>query len=197
MSSINDSVCNCFVKIYTLTDIHHCFFFSAISWPKLLISKSAQRGGRVPFAFFRAEGLSGGAGAFAVRARGAGTGNVRAGARSGAFGGAGRGGGAAGGRLCSGGPRRSAARGGGGGARGGGSSENFDARRGARVDAGDRCARAGAGAGASENFDRGARAGAGAGASENFDARGLDASGAAEDRGDRDAARLTAVAGRR
>ena len=56
---------------------------------------------------------------------------------------------------------------------------NFDARRGARVDAGGR------------------GAGAGAGASENFEARGLDTSGAAEDRGDREAARLTAVAGRR
>ena len=154
MSSINDSVCNFFVKIYTLTDIHHCFFFSAISWPKLLISKSAQRGGRVPFAFFRAEGLSGGAGAFAVRARGAGTGNVRAGARSGAFGGAGRGGGAAGGRLCSGGPRRSAAR-------GGGASENFDARRGARV--------VGAGADASENLEARRCAGAGAGAAARFE----------------------------
>ena len=87
---------------HSLTYIHHCFFFSAISWPKLLISKSAQRGGRVPFAFFRAEGLGAEAGAFVVRARGAGTGTVRAGARSGAFGGAGGGGGAAGGRLCSG-----------------------------------------------------------------------------------------------
>ncbi len=199
---------NCLLKNYTLTDIHHCFFFSAISWPKLLISKSAQRGGRVPFAFFRAEGLGAGAGTFAVRARGAGTGTgtgtVRGGGRSGAFGGAGGGGGAAGGRLCSGafrggtgraragdagGPRRSGARGGGGGARGGGASENFDARRGARV--------VGAGAGASENFEARRGAGAGAGASENFEARGLDTSGAAEDRGDREAARLTAVAGRR
>ena len=212
-SSIDDS-CNCFVKIYTLTDIHHCFFFSAISWPKLLISKSAQRGGRVPFAFFRAEGLGAGAGTFAVRARGTGTGTVRGGGgafaraacggRSGTFSGAGGGGEAAGGRLCSrafrggtgraragdaGGPRRSGARGGGGGARGGGASENFDARRGARV--------VGAGAGASENFEARRGAGAGAGASENFEARGLDTSGAAEDRGDREAARLTAVAGRR
>ena len=55
----------------------------------------------------------------------------------------------------------------------------------------------GAGAGASENFEARRGAGAGAGAEENFDARGLDASGAAEDRGDREAVRLTAVAGRR
>ena len=202
---------NCLLKNYTLTDIHHCFFFSAISWPKLLISKSAQRGGRVPFAFFRAEGLGAGAGTFAVRARGACTGTVRGGGgafaraacggRSGTFGSAGGGVGAwlcsgafRGGTWCAragdaGGPRRSGARGGGGGARGGGASENFDARRGARV--------VGAGAGASENFEARRGAGAGAGASENFEARGLDTSGAAEDRGDREAARLTAVAGRR
>jgi hypothetical protein len=74
----------------TLTNTHH-FFFSAISWLKVFISKSAHRGGRIPFALFRVAGLEG-AGTGTVRfcgarAAGRGAGNGTVCARGGAFGG--------------------------------------------------------------------------------------------------------------